>query len=412
VREAGKAEKMGDRTKSAGFPSLPPVRRFLSRGFPASCFLLPDEIIMLKSSSLILLVISLLVLPARAHDPDAPPAPGYGEVSGSYMGIDMQEVTHDRMVALRLTEERGAEITMVDHESPAGQAGLKEHDVILEFNGTMIQGTEELRRMIHETPPGRTVQLVISRDGQPMNISLTLADKKTYFAGKQHEWHDIPPTPPMPPMPPMPAMPQVEVNVHTGSTYGLVVDNLTPQLGDYFGVKNGEGVLVKSVEEGTPGKAAGFKAGDVIVRVNNQKVADRGDWRSALRGSRSAKLTVGIVRDHREQNLTISLPETSRNHSALRVSPSVEDLDLDLDLNLGLDELRSDLAELRPELEHAQSMAMEEARQALKDSRKQLDLNEKELHRAIDEAKKSLDRAMKDWQKQLDEVQKSKPPQD
>ena len=114
------------------------------------------------------------------------------------------------------------------------------------------------------------------------------------------------------PIPPhrMPSMSaRSTVTVHTGSSYGLVVDNLTPQLGEYFGVKNGEGVLVKSVEEGTPAKAAGFKAGDVIVRVNNQKVADRGDWRSAVRNNRAGRLTVGIVRDRREQNLTISLPE-------------------------------------------------------------------------------------------------------
>jgi len=200
----------------------------------------------------------------------------------------------------------------------------------------------------------------------------------------------------------MPAMPSIDVNVRSGSSYGLVVDNLTPQLGEYFGVKNGEGVLVKSVEAGTPGKAAGFKAGDVIVRVNNQKVADRGDWRSAIRANRANKLTVGIVRDRHEQNLTISLPESSRNHSALRVPSAVVDLDLDLDM----DQLRTELAQLRPELEHAQNMALEEARRAL-------DVNADEIRRAVDEAKKQLDREMKRWQTELEKGQRElKPPQD
>jgi len=368
---------------------------------------------MLKLSSLVLLL-SLLVLPAvAAHgtDPDAPPSPGYGEAYGSYMGIDIQEVTHDRAAALKLKEERGAEITMVDHDAPAGKAGLKEHDVILEFNGTRVQGTEELRRLIHETPPGRTVQILISRDGQPMNVSLTLADKKEYFAGK-HEWHEMPPIPPVPPIPPMPP---IDLNIRTSPSYGLVVDNLTPQLGEYFGVKNGEGVLVKSVEEGTPGKAAGFKAGDVIVRVNNQKVTDRGDWRSAIRANRSGKLTVGIVRDRREQNLTITLPESSRDHSALRTPSPVEDLnlDLDLDLKLDMDQLRSDLAELRPELEHARIMALEEGRKALENSRKALDANADEIQRSVGKAMRELDREMKRWQKELNKRQKdSSPAQD
>ena len=366
---------------------------------------------MAKSSSLVLLLALLLVRPVVAADlsaPEPPPMPGYGEWSGSYMGIDIQEVTHDRMVALKLKEERGAEVTMVDHDAPAGQAGLKEHDVILEFNGAKVQGTEELRRLIHETPPGRSVQLLISRDGQAMNISLQLADKKQYFSQypKKMEGHEMPP---IPPVPPMPSIPQIDVTVHSGSSFGLVVDSLTPQLGEFFGVKNGEGVLVKSVEEGTPAKAAGFKAGDIIVRVNNQKVADRGDWRSAVRNNRAGKLTVGIVRDRREQNLTISLPETSRNHSWMHVPLAVADLDLDLDFG----QLQADLQVLGPELEHARVMAVEQASEAMKSSREAMDLREKEIKRAMDEAKRALDSEMKHWQKEMEKAkQESQPPQD
>jgi len=350
---------------------------------------------MLRASAMAVLLMLLLARPMLAGDvyrPEPSPFPGYGEVYGSYMGVDVQEVTHDRMAALKLKEERGAEITMVDHDAPAGKAGLKEHDVILEFNGTKVEGTEELRRLIHETPPGRSVQLLISRDGQPMNISLQLGDKKDYLAQypKKLELHEVPA---IPPVPPMPAMPAIDLTVRTGSSYGLVVDNLTPQLGEYFGVKNGEGVLVKSVEEGTPGKAAGFKAGDVIVRVNNQKITDRGDWRSAVRGNRSGKLAVGIVRDRREQNLTISLPESTRNHSRLRVNPEVLDLDLDLDL----EQLQANLAALQPELERAQTIVLEEGREALRNGRKALYLDSEEIRRAMDEATKALDREMKCW---------------
>ncbi|MFI5088654.1 MAG: PDZ domain-containing protein [Terriglobales bacterium] len=365
---------------------------------------------MLKSSStaLLVLLLALPVLAGNTSGPEPSPSPGYGEVYGSYMGIDIQEVTHDRVAALKLKEERGAEVTMVDHDSPAGQAGLKEHDVILEFNGTRVQGTEELRRLIHETPPGRTVQLLISRDGQSMNLSLTLADKKEYFAGK-HEGHEMPPIPPIPAAPAIPAMPALDLNIRTGSSYGLLVDNLTPQLGDYFGVKNGEGVLVKSVEEGTPGKAAGFKAGDVIVRVNNQKVADRGDWRSAIRANRASKLAVGIVRDRHEQNLTISLPESSRNHSSLRVLPAVVDLDLDLDM----DQLRTELAELRPELERARRLGLEQGCKAVESGRKVIEVDADEIQRSVDRAMKAFDREMKRWQKELEnERQEPKPPQD
>ncbi|HYY70102.1 MAG TPA: PDZ domain-containing protein [Terriglobales bacterium] len=352
---------------------------------------------MVKSFPLVLIVL-LLASPTWASGPSRPEPwsfPGYGEVHGSYLGVDLQEVTSDRLAALKLKEERGAEITMVDHDSPAGRAGLKEHDVILEFNGTKVQGTEELRRLIHETPPGRNVQLLISRDGQPMNISLQLADKKEYFAQYPAtlEAHEIP-------IPAMPPIPPIDLTIRTPSTYGLLVENLTPQLGEYFGVKNGEGVLVKSVEAGTPAKAAGFKAGDVIVRVNNQKIADRGDWRSALRANRSGKVTVGIVRERREQNLTLNLPESSRNRSAIQVSPEAVDIDLDME------PLLANLEQLRPELHRWRTEALGAASEALKNGRKSIDVNEKELKRAMDQAKKALDYEMKRWQKELEKAHK------
>ena len=61
------------------------------------------------------------------------------------------------------------EVTLVDQDAPAGKAGIKEHDVILTVNGSGVESVEQLRRMIHEIPPGRVVTLGISRDGQSMN---------------------------------------------------------------------------------------------------------------------------------------------------------------------------------------------------------------------------------------------------
>jgi len=102
---------------------------------------------------------------------------GYEGGTTSYLGIDTQDVTPQRMAPLKLKEERGVEVLTVDQDAPAGKAGLKEHDVILEFNGTRVEGVENLRRMIHEVPPGRTATLWVSRDGKPMTFKVQLADK-------------------------------------------------------------------------------------------------------------------------------------------------------------------------------------------------------------------------------------------
>src|SRR5579863_10362256 len=77
--------------------------------------------------------------------------------TSSYLGVDIADVTAERLGALKLKEEKGVEVTMVDQDAPAGKAGLKEHDLILTMNGNTVESGAQLRRMIHEMPPGRVV---------------------------------------------------------------------------------------------------------------------------------------------------------------------------------------------------------------------------------------------------------------
>src|SRR5579862_1922009 len=128
--------------------------------------------------------------------------------TGSYLGVDISDVTTDRLGALNLKEEKGVEVTMVDQDAPAGKAGVKEHDVILSLNGTEVESVEQLRRMIHEVPPGRVVTLGLSRNGQPLSVKVQLADRKKSFSysysdheNNYSETFRIPPIPPIPPMP-------------------------------------------------------------------------------------------------------------------------------------------------------------------------------------------------------------------
>ena len=101
---------------------------------------------------------------------------------GSYLGVDTRDVTTDRLSDLKLKEEHGVEVTLVDQDAPAGKAGVKEHDVILSLNGNQVESVEQLRRMIREIPPGRLVTLGISRGGQPVTLKAQLADRKKAFA--------------------------------------------------------------------------------------------------------------------------------------------------------------------------------------------------------------------------------------
>ena len=340
--------------------------------------------------------------------------------TGAYLGVDISDVTSDRVGALKLKGEHGVEVTMVDQDAPAGKAGLKEHDVILAMNGTTIESGAQLKRMIRETPPGRVVTFGISRDGQPLTVKVQLADKSKEMANSfpKNFRFDIPP---MPAMPDIPAF----VVVHNSARSGLMVENITPQLGEFFGVKNGKGVLVRSVDKGSRADKAGFRAGDVIVRVNDQTVHDTSDFTHALRSHGTGNVTVGIVRDKKEQNITLSLPERKDSGEWLD-EESFDIPDVNAEVNIDLSGIQSEIARLgpdmasaardltlrtaeierlRPEIENAQR----EAERAAEQARKELSGHRAEvqqLEREMRQRSRELRQQVLEQQRQLREQQK------
>jgi serine protease Do len=260
----------------------------------------------------------------------APVAFAYeGGASRSYLGVGVADVTFERVQALKLKDDRGVEVVQVDQDAPAGKAGFKEHDVIVGFNGTPVESQEQFKRLMRETPPGRAVSLDIIRDGQAQNIKVQLADRKklesTVWPREPQDFaFVVPPVPPIPAMPDFPRAWTEQSITRVRSTSGVTLETLTPQLGDYFGVKNGEGMLVRSVQKGSAAETAGLRAGDVIVKVGDQKIADNSDWREALRNGKNGKVSVVVVRDKKEVTLSMSVPVRRSDSSALILEDSPE----------------------------------------------------------------------------------------
>jgi len=135
-----------------------------------------------------------------------------GDGSG-WLGVETQEVTSEKAKELKLSAERGVVLGKIIPDSPAAKAGLKENDVVMEINGQRVEGAAQFRRMLHEIPAGRTIQLTVWRDGHSQTLNATL--------GKSEERHRsmkmVAPTPGafafrMPDMNVIPDIPSMEWN--------------------------------------------------------------------------------------------------------------------------------------------------------------------------------------------------------
>ena len=336
-------------------------------------------------------------------DPPAAPWIFSSEDSGtsSYLGVDISDVTTERLSALKLKEEKGVEVTMVDQDAPAGKAGIKEHDVILTMNGTSIESGAQLRRMIHEMPPGRVVTFGLSRDGQPVTVKVQLADKHSEFSvhsPKPGDFHFQIPEIHVPDI----DIPAIQVMITSSARSGLTMENISPQLGEFFGVKNGNGVLVRSVEKGSRAEKAGFRAGDVIVKVNDQAVHDTSDFSHGMKSRSGNTATVVVVRDKKEQTLTLSLPDRKESGDLLEEESS-DDLWIDAESRVELGELQNEIAKLRPQME----LAAKDFRKSAEELRKSWCDQQKKFREESLKQRTEMRQQERDLRLKLDQMRRS-----
>ncbi len=236
----------------------------------------------------------------------------------SWLGVEAREVTPDNVKELKLPAERGVVVGRIAPESPAAKAGLKENDVITEVDGQRVEGSAQFRRMIREIPAGRTVQLAVWRDGRSQTVSATLGQaEETHRA-----WMNTEPgafTFRMPEGVELPDMPEVAPleSLNDGLAMiagghprlGIDAEDISGQLGTFFGAPDGEGILVRNVNAGSPAEKAGVKAGDVITAFNGDRIRSLGDLREKLAAKNDDKpVKIGVLRSKSAVTLTVELP--------------------------------------------------------------------------------------------------------
>jgi serine protease Do len=267
---------------------------------------------------------------------------------GSQIGVMVDDLSAEELKKISGVTN-GVRIDDVDEDSPAAKAGLEEGDIVVEFDGERIRSARQFSRMVAETVGGRSVKLGIVRNGQRQTVDVTPEDGALSWGfdgdriGREiaRGMREIEPRlrelePRMRELEPRlrelepqlrelgPRLREFRINPpgfdfdfdfgmipgNARSRLGVQIESLSPQLAEYFGVKDG-GVLVSSVTKDSAAEKAGIKAGDVITSINADRVRDYDDLLRELRDE-SGEVTVGIVRDKKEMTLKTTIEEVQR----------------------------------------------------------------------------------------------------
>jgi len=163
-------------------------------------------------------------------------------------------------------------------------------------------------------------------------------------------------------------------------------------------------VLIRSVEKGSRAEKAGFRAGDVIVKVNSEQVHDTSDFAHAVRGRNGNSVSVAIMRDKKEQNLTLSLPARKESSDLLEEESFSDEPLVQAQATAKLTELREELAFLQPEMRLAADNARKAAQQLSegickegKELRQQTQKQRQQMRKSMEELRKELRIITDEW---------------
>lgn len=264
-----------------------------------------------------------------------------GQLSGSRLGVQIRDIAEDDVTKLKLASHAGVVIEQVVEESAAAKAGLKTGDVVVQFDGEAVRSVSQFTRLVRETPVGRTVKMAVIRAGSKVEVTATTEEAQAPlarvgewarpdtarlradaerlgreiersqrelqrdFADRRYEFRIQPHVAPGP----------------GPGRLGVTIQNLTPELAEYFGVK--DGVLVSSVEKESPAANAGIKAGDVITSIDGTAVSNGSSLVDQLR-TKEGEVAIGLSRERKAITLkaTLEKAQATRGRIIARRGPA------------------------------------------------------------------------------------------
>ena len=199
-----------------------------------------------------------------------------GKIARGWLGVVIQKITPEIAKSFGLKEAEGALVSDVMEDGPAEKAGIKRGDVIISFNGKKIKDNEMLPRLVAATEIGKKAKVEIIRDGKPAGIEIVIGElpEEGLKASKK---------------------PEVEKD------FGLVVQDITPEIAKHLNLKDRSGVIATDVAPGSPAGDADIRSGDIIKEISRKPIRNMADFKAAMK---NANIKEGIVILVKRENTT------------------------------------------------------------------------------------------------------------
>jgi serine protease Do len=298
-----------------------------------------------------------------------------------WLGVSIADMSAERAKDMKVKTELGALVQNVADESPAEGAGIKEDDIIVEFAGKKIEDASDLRRAVSASTPGTKATVIVLRNDQRKTFQVTI--------GTSPEEELAVVRIPRAPRPPVIVRPRAGhfYGLSSSSSFGMSFMDLNKQLGAYFGAPNNKGVLVEEVEKDEAADKAGFKAGDVIVKVGDDTIEDTRDiWDAMEDYKKGEKIPVEVLRRGSRMSLSLEAEgETGTWHMHGWHSPNFDfDFKWDRDVDVLMD------------LKNKQEFETQEFESSMKNFGKEMKDLQRQLRDELKEMKVKVERRVRE----------------
>lgn len=197
-----------------------------------------------------------------------------GKVTRGWIGVSIQELTPELARSFGVKEARGVLISSVNPNEPADQAGLKAGDIIISFDGRQVNELSDLPRVVATTPPGKSAEVKVLRDGKERVFFVKVGIKVDEEVSEP------------------------EASQDTGSPdkrLGISAQPITPEIAKRLGKKETDGVIISSVKPDSAAAEAGLKRGDLVKEIDRKPIRGMADYSRALNEAEKNDIVLFLV---------------------------------------------------------------------------------------------------------------------